>query len=320
MKCGLVILNYKDYKTTQKLLDAVKDFPEIDHIAVVDNDSQNESYDILKQYTCDKISVLRSGSNRGYSYGNNIGIRYLIKNFSPDIIGIANPDVVFSNDYVKRIKELFTKNEDYAIITGLETTSNGRVVFFFMDKEKEKACTVFKQEIKSIFSFFPRILRKVSRKISHVKIKPLNKSQALYIDKELSKGTELIQVWKVHGAMFFVRVSDFQTIGLFDENIFMYREEEVLAFRIHSIHKKIGVAPDLKFVHLFIHYYSGNVHSIMPYFRMALSYKNSKIYYFNHYVSGNKFLQAINWLLSWVNMLRECIESLIRFIINLFTH
>ena len=124
MKCGLVILNYKDYMMTQKLLETIKYFPEINHIAVVDNNSPNESYEVLKHYAGDKISVIKSDRNGGYSYGNNIGIRHLIKNFSPDIIGIANPDVIFSNELVKRIKETFKANPDYAVLTGFQLNEN----------------------------------------------------------------------------------------------------------------------------------------------------------------------------------------------------
>lgn len=315
MKCGLVILNYKDYKITRNLLEAVKDYPEINHIAVVDNNSPNESYEVLKQYESDKITVLKSDRNGGYSYGNNIGIRHLIKNFSPDIIGIANPDVIFSNDYVKKIKKLFTKYNEYAVITGLETTKDGNIVLLFPDRDAETAYAILKQELKATVSTFSKIWHKIFRgKPSH------NTVWENYVDEKLRKGSELIPVWKVHGAMFFVRVSDFQKIGLFDENIFMYREEEILAFRIHSIYKEIGIAPGLRFIHLFIHHFSGKRNSIMPYIRMALSYKNSKIYYFNHYVSDNKVLHVVNWTLSWTNMLRECTEALIRFTVKLFMH
>lgn len=60
LTCGLVVLNYVDFAMTRKLLEIVKDFPEIDHIAVIDNKSPNESYKILKEYENDKITVIQS--------------------------------------------------------------------------------------------------------------------------------------------------------------------------------------------------------------------------------------------------------------------
>ncbi len=75
MKCGLVILNYNDFTMTQSLVDSIRDFPEINHVVIVDNNSPNESYEVLKKCEGGKITVIQSGRNGGYSFGNNVGIK-----------------------------------------------------------------------------------------------------------------------------------------------------------------------------------------------------------------------------------------------------
>ena len=77
-KTGIVILNYNDYETTINMLNSIKDYDSLDHIVVVDNKSTDNSYEVLKPYESKKIDVIQSKSNKGYSYGNNVGIKYLL--------------------------------------------------------------------------------------------------------------------------------------------------------------------------------------------------------------------------------------------------
>lgn len=224
MKCGLVILNYKDYMITRNLLEAVKDYPEINHIAVIDNNSPNESYEVLKQYESDKITVLKSDRNGGYSYGNNIGIRYLIKNFSPDIIAIANPDVVFSNELVRRIKETFESNPDYAVLTGFQLNAKNETGGHpFWQDNQTTASSMLKPMLYGLtISPFVNLFRKVFH------IRKAN-SYREYLERIKNSPEALNQVYAVEGCLFFIRTEDFESVGLFDEKIFMFYEEEVLA-------------------------------------------------------------------------------------------
>ena len=49
MKTGIIILNYNDYKTTIEMLEQIKDYKTINYIIVVDNNSVDNSYEILTQ-------------------------------------------------------------------------------------------------------------------------------------------------------------------------------------------------------------------------------------------------------------------------------
>ena len=80
MKCGLIVLNYNDFNTTEKLLNAIKNYDALDKIVVVDNKSPDGSFEKLLKFQSDKISVIQSPKNGGYSYGNNFGTKYLLSN------------------------------------------------------------------------------------------------------------------------------------------------------------------------------------------------------------------------------------------------
>ena len=303
LTCGLVILNYVDYETTLSLISHIKHCSEIDHIVIVDNASPNDSYVRLKVCENEKISVIQSRRNGGYAFGNNVGVRYLIENYNPDIIGIANPDVLFDNAFVRKIKNVFEAYPEYAVLTGLQLSADGKINYGAFHG-KDSVSSIFRYEISQLFSLFTRILQK----IFHVQLMTGFKK---YMDMKLQDGGEVIPVWEVHGSLFFVRASDFKEAGFFDEGTFMYREEEILSSKIERLGKKEGVIPEIKFVHLCIHHFSNNPYNILPHLKSEYYYKNSKIYYFNKYITDSKFLQAVNACFAWLNMVNKSAQAVI---------
>lgn len=100
MRLGVVILNYKSYDVTLDCLAKMEKLNLVDDIIVVDNNSPNDSYQKLQAAQLGhRWKLLQSGENRGYSAGNNIGIRYLMEHTDDDIIGIVNPDVSFDDGF-----------------------------------------------------------------------------------------------------------------------------------------------------------------------------------------------------------------------------
>ena len=116
-KVGIVILNYNDYKTTRIMLDTIKSYRIIDHIVVVDNNSKDRSYDLLKEYQSDKIDVLKADSNKGYSAGNNIGIKHLIKKYKVDYVIVSNPDIIVESEVITAMKHEMDKNDDIKVLS-----------------------------------------------------------------------------------------------------------------------------------------------------------------------------------------------------------
>ena len=94
---GCVVLNYNDSKTTIELINRIEKMDSIDVVVIVDNNSTDDSFSVLKQYASEKIHVIQSDKNGGYGYGNNCGIEFIKKNYDCDYIIIANPDVILVN-------------------------------------------------------------------------------------------------------------------------------------------------------------------------------------------------------------------------------
>ena len=86
MKLLTVILNYKTADMTLKAAEsavaALNQFTDDWQLTIVDNDSQDGSYDIIKQAISSKedahwqkVKVVESGKNGGFGAGNNFAIR-----------------------------------------------------------------------------------------------------------------------------------------------------------------------------------------------------------------------------------------------------
>ena len=99
---GIVILNYNDSKTTSEMLDKIKSFKTLNHIVVVDNNSSDDSLKVLEKYKSEKIDIVANKENKGYAYGNNVGIRYLRDTYKCDYVFISNPDIIVSEETIKK--------------------------------------------------------------------------------------------------------------------------------------------------------------------------------------------------------------------------
>ena len=301
MKCGLVILNYNDYTQTEGLLTLIKDCQEIDNIVVVDNASTDDSYSRLKKYddsysssqkhvsysipdtkyAAPRISVIQSGLNGGYSFGNNTGARFLIEHFHPDIIGIANPDTIFDGSFVHRIKEVFAANPDYAVLTGIQTNAAGKTGIHAFWENFGTPGVICCSILRDVFIKPFMTLRKKPSRCS------------IYLHSVQNSPKIPCEVWAVEGSLFFVRTEDFVKAGMFDERVFMYFEEDILAFKLHKLGQKIGVVNDTAFIHKHASPDPDTDRRLDAGIRYVRLSGCSLRYYFCSYVTDSRILHAI---------------------------
>lgn len=235
MKLGVVILNYKSYDVTLDCLAKMEKLELVDDIVVVDNNSPNESYQKLQaKQSGHRWQLLQSGENRGYSAGNNVGIRYLMEHTDDDIIGIVNPDVSFDDDFLQQLREAFATHEEYAILTGVQHRKDGSV---------------------SNRAFWPELTRWTTIRSNFWLLNKIVNHQTEYnmrfVRETLSQAANqpLIEVPVVEGCCFFIRRSVWEQIGLLDERMFLFFEEDILAHKVHQKGWKIGVLPQAPFLH-----------------------------------------------------------------------
>lgn len=214
----IVILNFNDYENTSRLIDRIINYMTIQHIVVVDNCSTDNSYEKLIDYNSDRIHIIQSDHNGGYSYGNNLGIIYAVNNFvGIDNIIISNPDVDFPEDTIKEMEKCLLTLSDVALVGAIVKNFDG-------DIDPCLAWVQFDYEL---------ILRGHLKLYSHI-ANFLSKKKLLYDYKSMNR-ERYYKVGTVHGCFFMIRLQEFIKIGLFDERTFLYGEEDMISYKLSHL-------------------------------------------------------------------------------------
>lgn len=259
-KIGIVILNYNDSKTTIELLKKICNF-KIECIVVVDNNSTDNSYDILSGLTDTyKFVLLKSDRNGGYSYGNNIGLRYLIDIQNVDIAIIANPDVIFEEEILFKIREYLSSHPLCGLVSPKMVDNNGKVMRMWLK------LPIYLNSILDC-SFIGRQLNKLLRKTNIDEVQTAQRVDIL------------------PGSLLAFKSSALKAINYLDENVFLYYEENIIGERL----KTLGVETILLTNCSYIHNHSVTIKknlSILNAFKCNLK---SKLYFEKTYHKINKF-------------------------------
>lgn len=219
----MVIVNYNDYETTKRLLDNVKDYKVLKEIVVVDNKSTDNSLEELRKLKNKKITIIDSGENKGYSYALNVGCKYLIDKYKSLNIVISNSDIIIDSEL--DIKDLNSYISTKNVIVG-PTIIQGN------DLNRGFKIPTPWQDIKQNIVFFGK--RVLAKELSY----PDN-----YYHKDISK------VDTVSGCFFMISSKHLEDMGYFDENVFLYYEENIMGIKTKKLGKNIIVCNNVDVIH-----------------------------------------------------------------------
>lgn len=104
-KVSIIILNWNGLEDTIECLESLKKitYPNYD-VIVVDNGSEGNDVEVLKERYSDYIHIIADGKNYGYPEGNNIGMRYALSKGANYALLLNNDtivDPVFLTELVK---------------------------------------------------------------------------------------------------------------------------------------------------------------------------------------------------------------------------
>ena len=223
MKNGIVIVNYNDYKTTKRLIDNIKDYKIFDKIVIVDNKSSDNSLKELKKLENKRIVVIDSGENKGYSYALNVGCKYLIDKYRECKIIVSNSDIIIQSE--NDIKDLFELVKGKNVIVGPtiiegNNLNRGWIVPKPMDDVAMNILGLYKKYQKRHLMY-----------------------QDSYYNKDISK------VGTVSGCFFAISSKHLEEMGYFDENVFLYYEENIMGVKTKDLGKNIIVANNIDVIH-----------------------------------------------------------------------
>lgn len=261
-----LILNYNSYELTKNCVNSLKEISPYFNILIVDNDSTDNSYDILNNtYIEDNnIYLLKSNSNVGYANGNNLGLRYITEKFNMKYVVVMNPDIVVLNiEMIESLYSFLEKYNDYAIVSCQSIFNNSwRGFSDFGWKYPSK---------KNLFWSGTLVGKIISKKI--------NES---YSEIQFIENSKVATVDVVSGCFFMARLEDLERVDFFDSRTFLYYEENILSRRLFSINKKEAIMINQFFYHN--HQFKDNY--LIDYKKRLFDRKcfhDSKMVYINNY-------------------------------------
>lgn len=118
MKFVYLVLHYKNIADTTKCVKSIFSTTNQADIVIVDNGSKDGTGQQLKilYKENDRITILISEENLGFSKGNNLGYTYIRNNMNADFVIISNNDVVFyQDDFEEKIKRSYQDTHFYVL-------------------------------------------------------------------------------------------------------------------------------------------------------------------------------------------------------------
>lgn len=205
---AIVVLVYNSFNDAQICVDQLLKLDMGYHIIVVDNCSTDGAYEqLVSQYSgAPSVDLLKTSSNKGYSAGNNFGIRYAMRRYSVDTVAVMNPDVFIPNgSVIRNLVKLLWSHNDVLAVGGqpINHTQNDCIWISSWSLPSDRETV-----------------------LNHLMIRHSARTD---ISTEISPG--IFKVDCIVGCFFLAKAGLFAEIGLFDENVFLYNEENILGVK-----------------------------------------------------------------------------------------
>ena len=290
MKTAVIIVNYNDIQSTVEYVNKIKEYNIIDKIVVVDNLSTTVgAFEKLKELENEKVYVIQSDKNGGYNYGNNFGIRFLEeKKEQYDYFVISNPDIDIEEKAIINSLEVLKENSDIAVVAPR-----------MLNKDKNP----IRRSAWKLRTFGLDVIHS-TRFLEILFYKKLRSGESLEKDYK----NEKLEVEAISGAFFIIKNEILKEIGLFDENVFLFYEEDILAKTLKDKnYKTISLNSES-----FIHYESQTIGKTFSYYNKVKNLYKSKMYYQIKYNKINNIQKITFMILNIFRKLELIIEIPIR--------
>lgn len=277
MKLSIIVINYNSGAYLRNCIESIRDnlkgYSDFE-ILVIDNNSHDESLALLED-RFSHIRILKNGANLGFVKAANLGIA----NTKSEYVLISNPDIRFLDKNIFSMVAFLDENPSIGICGPLQVFEDGSA-----QSGPSRFNGIF-SELKFIAGTYF-----------------INN---LFRDKKFVKPVECDYVL---GSSMLIRRAVFETAGLFDENIFMFAEEEEFCFRAKRKGWKVFFYPFSKVIHYGEKSFKGLEDMRIINQRMSALYYYSKRY--------NRFFMILARMLFIINTIMRIIFIGFRIIFN----
>jgi GT2 family glycosyltransferase len=221
LKLSIIIVNYRSWSFLGDCLDSLLADSDSDswQIIVADNFSNDgEMPSFVDQYQ--SVQFIKNEKNAGFAYGCNAGARVA----EGDLLLFLNPDVIVRPGQVRQLLDVKQSAESPAILTACQINAKGQA---------QKTWDIFPNlftYLKSVKSLLRNLMpsRFPNPRTPHSKL--------MYCD------------W-VSGAVFLISRQDFQTLGGWCEDYWLYSEDCDLCYLAAEKGMKVACTSEVTFLH-----------------------------------------------------------------------
>lgn len=231
---GIVILNWNTRDLLKRCLETVLasegDFTY--QVVVVDNNSSDGSAAMVQQHF-PTVQVIESGSNGGYSFGNNLGLRALGfcgKADTPRYAVLLNPDTEVPPHAFDEMTRFMDAHPEIGVAGPKLVLEDGSLDLACRRSFPTPAVSFYR------FSGLSRLFPNNPR---------FGRYNMTFVDPD-----QEIEVDSVVGAYMQVRREAIEQAGLLDETFFMYGEDLDWAYRIKKAGWKVFYHPQVVVKHV----------------------------------------------------------------------
>ncbi len=263
-----IVLNYNDADTTIGLARELKESRELDRILLVDNCSVDHSWERLRGLEDGRrCFALRTARNGGYGSGNQAGIVYACRQFQPEYIAIANPDIHISDSCIRRVREALEREPSGGAASAVVKSPEGKETFSYWDLQP-----MWKELLDTGL---------VTRRLFRSSLRTPRERLARAADPAARF------VGALPGSFFMLHMGRIERAGLterlFDPEVFLYCEEKILAQKLREAGLCELLTTDVSYVHAHSVSIDKSIGQIAR--KQALLHQ-SKLWYFQRYLNG----------------------------------
>jgi len=256
-KIGVITVTYNSANVLSDFLSSIKTQTHNNFVLyIIDNNSQDTTSDIIKQFDDSRINYVQNSENLGVAAGNNIGIRLAMEE-NCDFILFLNNDTKFEENTFEKL--IIGINEHGAELVA--------PIIYYYDK---------KDYIWSAGGDFDKIFK---FEIYHIGFK----------EKDIDQYDNNRLITYAPTCCLLIKTETLREIGLFDENYFCYEDDVDFCYRATILNNKIMMClSSFKFYHK-VGALTNNKDSFLSEF--AIKYRTENfVYRCKKYFSFNKMI------------------------------
>ncbi|PQL92483.1 glycosyltransferase [Apibacter adventoris] len=254
---AVVILNYNSYEDTnnciKSFLKAHQNYKKVFSFIIVDNNSTNNSVEKINKFIIQDIkkevhqltenyernilnnsffTILKLTKNYGYAKGNNLGIRLAIKKGAEYLL-ILNSDIIITENILDPLMKFKKTHAGYALVSPILYTKKDIIDYNCARKSPSDFDIFIEFTFLRKIPFFKKIIDK------------------RYILKNVDlQNIDFIDIDLPSGSCMFCESALMKKINFFDENTFLYYEENILYEKIKSEGLKNALLLSVSAIHL----------------------------------------------------------------------